>query len=263
MFEQFFGAKPEDDKALARIPVSLEEERKMGQQVGRSYFDGLKRQGIRVASRGKEVQYLRELVEKVHLLLSQRKRYRTIDVFVVESPECEAKSLPGGTLVFYRGLLDAAQNEAALVAVVGHELAHLDRGHLLRRARQFKSLQQTLSSRGGSGPEKFAAAMGSMSQVFLRPFRPEDEAEADGDAVRWTYRAGYDPRELARLLDGMAERQGQTPLPGFLQSHPDPRKRAREVRELCAELQKTDPKEGLMLGEESFRRRVARKQEKE
>ena len=38
---------------------------------------------------------------------------------------------PGGTLIFFRGILDFAGSEAALVGVIGHELSHLDHGHQL------------------------------------------------------------------------------------------------------------------------------------
>jgi hypothetical protein len=36
-------------------------------------------------------------------------------------------------LVFFRGFLETAGNEAAVVGIVGHELSHLDRGHHLWR----------------------------------------------------------------------------------------------------------------------------------
>jgi hypothetical protein len=35
-----------------------------------------------------------------------------------------------------------------------------------------------------------------MMRIWMQPFRPEFEAEADEDGARWAYLAGYDPREF-------------------------------------------------------------------
>jgi len=81
--------------------------------------------------RGKDVDYLRRLVETIRPLLTRADRYREITIYLADSPRCDARSLPGGTLVFFQGLLNSAESEAALVGVVGHELSHLEHNHPL------------------------------------------------------------------------------------------------------------------------------------
>ena len=58
-----------------------------------------------------------------------------------------------------------------------------------------------------------------LTNSFARPFHPEDEAEADLDGATWTYRAGYDPRELAKLFlrfkKSAAERKELVPAHSF------------------------------------------------
>lgn len=176
MMERFFGADTEEDRqALAKIQVSVQEERQMGEAAVQAFLADLKRQGIRVVSRGKEVQYLRDLVETIRPLMAN-------------------------------GM--------------------------------------------------------TMMRIWSRPFRPEDEAVADSDGARWAYRAGYDPRELARLIRVMGQKRAAVPLPMFLQSHPDPDRRAKAVLELYDELQNRDPKDNLYLGKENLKRRVARSQKR-
>ncbi|OHB69817.1 MAG: hypothetical protein A2V70_14790 [Planctomycetes bacterium RBG_13_63_9] len=262
MLERFFGEERDEDReALARIEVSFAEERRMGETAVRAYLAELKRQKIRVLARGREVDYLRDLVETIRPLMDQRQRYRHINVYLAQSSRCDARSFPGGTLVFFRGLLESADSEAAVVGIVGHELSHLDRGHHLVRVRRMKLAQQMLSdSAQASSPDQFFNAGAALARIWMRPFRPEDEAEADRDGARWAYQVGYDPREMGNLFLRLRDRnrlQG-LPIPSFLQTHPAPEDRNAEIVKLYGELQHAEPSAKLYIGKENLRRRVAR-----
>lgn len=264
MFERMFGQEREEDrKALAKIEVSVREERQMGETAVGSYLEYLKNRKIRVVSRGRDVDYLRGLVEKIRRLMTNSRRYPRIKVYVAQSSRCDARSFPGGTLVFFRGLLETAQNEAAVVGIVGHELAHLDRGHHLWRLRRIKLAEQTFSENNKTfSPERFFTAGSLMMQIWSRPFRPELEAEADHDGARWAYAAGYDPRETAKLFLNLRDRgkDVQGFLPSLLRSHPAPEGRHKAILELYHKLQQEKPKKKLYIGKENLRRRVTRAQ---
>jgi len=262
MFRQLFGEQDEEDRrALAAIEISAREERELGRQAVEASLAYLKRQGITVVSRGKDVAYLHTLVETIRPMMDNAERYPAIRIYLARSPECEARSFPGGTLIFFQGLLERARSEAALIAVVGHELSHLDRGHQLQRLRRMKLAQRTFSGNaGGASPQQFFRAGTALVQIWTRPFRPELEAEADRDGATWAYRAGYDPRELAALLLRM-RRPGAAPeamIPPFLKSHPDPLSRHREVMSTYERLQRETPRDALYVGRENLRRRIPR-----
>ena len=128
MFDQMFGPETEaDEKALAQVEVSMQEERQMGETAVAAFLAGMKQRRINVVSRAKDVQYLRDLVETIRPLMTNGKRYPKIHIYLVQSSDCEARTFPGGTIVFFRGLLEVGGSEAAVVGIVGHELAHLDR----------------------------------------------------------------------------------------------------------------------------------------
>lgn len=186
MFDRFFGISPEaQEEALADVKVSVREEKRMGREAVQAYLAHLKRQGVRVVSRGKEVDYLRDLVKTIQPLMSRPERYRDIKIYLARSAECDARSFPGGTLVFFQGLLASAESEAALVSIVGHELSHLDRGHQLRRARSVKLAEQTFAGkRGGFNPDTFLSAGTAMMRIWTRlsgpRTRPKPIATAPG-----------------------------------------------------------------------------------
>ena len=143
MLEEMFGPdSPEQEQALAKIEVSAEEERRIGTQAAQAFLDSLKSQGIAVTDRGRDVAYLEDLVKTIHPRMQHGDRYPKVTVYLAKSPLANAQSFPGGTLVFFEGMFERCGNEAALIGVVGHELAHLDREHQLRRVRQWKLLQR-------------------------------------------------------------------------------------------------------------------------
>jgi predicted Zn-dependent protease len=141
-------------------------------------------------------------------------------------------------------------------------LSHLDRGHHLTRVRRLRSAQQAFAgTRPGFTPEQFFVAGSRMFRLWMQPFQPEAEAEADLDGARWAYRAGYDPREMAKLLSAAQQkRPPRIPMPEFLQSHPAADERCRAILELYDRLQRDAPNPRLYLGTENLRRKVAWKQ---
>jgi predicted Zn-dependent protease len=262
MFDRLFGGdREEDEKALAKIEVSEKEEEQLGRAAVKSFLDFLKEQKIQVVSRGKDVEYLQRLVETIRPSMTQAERYRKLTIYVAESPRPDARSLPGGTLVFFRGMLDSAESESALVGVIGHELSHLDHNHLLVNLRRMKFAQQALSNEHNFSPEQFFHAGAAMARLWSRPFRPEDERTADLDGARWAYQAGYDPREMLRVIAKIGQKEKNQPLsflPSYFRTHPPAEERAKAVQELYDELQKTAPNEHLYIGKENLRRRVTR-----
>lgn len=264
LMNRLFGEECREDKeALAKIEVSLAEERQIGETAVRAYLEHLRCQRIRVLAHGKNVDYLRGLVETIRPLTGDSERYPRIHVYLVQSPRCEVRSFPGGTLVFFRGLLQCAQSEAAVVGIVGHELSHLDRGHHLWRLRRVKLAQRTLlEGTGGPSPDRLLTARTILMRIWTRPFRPEEEIEADRDGAAWAYAAGYDPREMARMC--LRPRGGRTnrpvPLTPFMQTHPPPEVRCQAIMQQYERLRQEEPNGKLYIGKENLRHRVTRAQ---
>lgn len=260
-FEQFFGGDREADReALAKIEIPSREERQIGARGVEAFLDDLKQRGIETKTRGADVDYVRALVDALRPHMRNAARYRTIRVTIAETSATDARSFPGGNLVVFRGMLEFAESEAALAGVLGHELSHLDCGHQLYDARRMKLAEQTFSGGTGFSPQDFFRSGTLLMNSFMRPFRPEEETEADEDGARWAYAAGYDPREMAALFLRLHERDGNQPngLPGFLRTHPYHIDRHEAVLTLYDELQRQDPKPELYIGRQNITRRVPR-----
>jgi predicted Zn-dependent protease len=262
MFDRLFGPETEQErKALAKVEVSLREERRFGEEAVKAYLAHLKGQSVRVTTRGNDVAYLGDLVETLRPRMRNADRYPTVRVYLADSDLLEARCFPGGHLVIFRGLLDAVESEAALAGVIGHELSHLDHGHQLRDLRRWKLAWQTFSGRQPPWSfDRFLTTSTIFTRMWTRPFEPEDEKIADRDGATWAYQAGYDPREMAGLLVEMHRRAAGAalPLPPFLKSHPPPLDRRRIVMDSYERLRRETPDQSLYVGKENLRRRIAR-----
>ena len=164
--------------------------------------------------------------------------------------------------------MNFAPSEAALVAVLGHELSHIDRGHQLFDLKRTQRIKQTLN------PASFSLQQLMSNQQFLlksiaRPFRPEEELLADLDGARWAFQLGYDPREMAALFQRMQQRQqqknGQNPWMGlaamsFLQTHPASDVRFQKISLASDELIDAHPDRPLYRGIKNVRQRETRLQ---
>lgn len=246
----FSELTPAQMASLERIKISPREESQFGDEVLKNYEASLRAQRITLTRQGEDVKYLSALVMDIRPLMKNAQRYPRIDVALVSSDETDAYSVPGGHLVFTKGLLETAQSEAELVGVIAHELSHLDHGHQLLALKQSKTMPQMNDMR---------SSMLWMATMF-KPFRAEFEAQADADAVRWMLAAGYDPRELSNLLARWDARQNNQAnwtnmLPNFARSHPDAGRRAQSVLD---DLKKNSPKrpKQLIIGRQNLAKRI-------
>lgn len=159
---------------------------------------------------------------------------------LVEDKAANAWCMPGGKIVVYTGLLPITQNEAALAAVMGHEVSHALLYHGNERMSQGliaelggTALSVALAEKPAATQNLFLTAFGLGAQVgVLLPFSRKQELEADEWGLIFIAMAGYNPREAIALWQRMqAASNGQKP-PEFLSTHPDEGRRIAELERL-------------------------------
>jgi len=265
-FEAFFGkgvGGVENEELLSKVEISWNEEARMGQQLLDDLKERLAAQKKTIVDRGRDVHYVSQLAALIQPQMNEAQRYGKLHIHVAQWGSPNAYALPGGHLIVAREMLDQAGSEAAMVCVIGHELSHLDRGHLLRRSKQWKLAQEQFTKPPTDFSfDKMMSKFGQMQELFRLPFNPEQEAEADRDGITWAYHAGYDPRAVEQVYEAMqaAGVVGSDFPPAFLRTHPLTAERRESLRATYAELQATAPREKLFLGRENLSRRIPRQQ---
>ncbi|MER3432324.1 MAG: peptidase [Leptolyngbya sp. ERB_1_1] len=133
---------------------------------------------------------------------------------VVDDKSINAFATMGGYVYVNRGLLTAADNEAQVAGVIGHEMGHIAGKHALRQMRQ-TAIQQGLLAAGGLDRN---TAVNLGVQVALRlPNSRQDEYEADQRGLRTMSRAGYAQSEMVAFMRKLLNSASP---PTFLANHP-------------------------------------------
>lgn len=151
---------------------------------------------------------------------------REWEVVVFEDEAVNAFALPGGKIGVYTGLLEVAETQDQLAAVIGHEVAHVLAEHGNARMSAALATQagltaaQIYAASSGGGQQQILGLLGLGAQVgVLLPYGRSQETEADLLGLDLMARAGFDPRQSVDLWRNMAEAGGGQP-PEFLSTHP-------------------------------------------
>lgn len=145
---------------------------------------------------------------------------------VVEDDAVNAFATMGGYVYVTTGLLEAADNEAELAGVVGHEIGHIAERHAVAQMRQ-AAITQGITGALGVNRDRLVN-IGTQLALQL-PNSRRDEYEADIDGFETMGRAGYDQSAMATFMQKLVRRGSP---PEFLSTHPDASNRVTALRQL-------------------------------
>lgn len=147
-----------------------------------------------------------------------------IKVHVLENEEVNAFALPDGYLVIYTGLITASKNQYELAGVIGHEVAHIELNHVMKKLIKEFGLSALISittGHGGSGTVQETAKLLS-STAFDRKL----ERAADLKSVEYLITANIDPKYFADFLKNMDKEANEIKALSWISTHPESKERA-------------------------------------
>lgn len=220
------------EKSLAKTLISDEQESALGLQV----HDALLTQNTRFLKNPAVEQYVEGLARKL-VTQTTGERPTAWSWFVIDDPEMvNAFATPGGRIYVYTGLLLAADNEAEVVGILGHEIGHVVGHHSARQlvgAYGLQAVTQMALGKDAGDVSKIAAGLAGKGAQLA--YGRDMELEADLDGARYSSRAGYDPRGLATFFQKLQAKSGEGPkFLTFLSTHPANSDRIERVNALIA-----------------------------
>jgi hypothetical protein len=222
---------PEQDVELGR-QVAADAEQKLPMLRDRRVDDYLNRLGLRLASKAPGADYPYQFK-------------------AVNDASINAFALPGGFLYINRGTIEAADTEAQLAGVIGHEIGHVALRHGTNQASKSYALQAPLAVLGGVvGSNSIGGVLAQIGGGFvvnsvLLKYSRDDERQADILGVQMLYDSGYDPRAMAQFFEKLESRGGSD----FFSSHPNPENR---MQNISAEIQKIGGRRDNFAGSGDF-----------
>ncbi|AFY93967.1 M48 family metallopeptidase [Chamaesiphon minutus] len=145
---------------------------------------------------------------------------------VVEDNAINAFATMGGYVYINTGTIKAADNEAQLAGVIGHEIGHIAGKHSLQRVRQ-SAIAQGISSVAGVDRDRIVQ-MGVQVALTL-PNSRQDEYDADRRGLTMLMQTGYAPSGLPEFMRKLANSNS---APEFLSSHPAAGERATRLQNM-------------------------------
>ncbi len=237
-----------------------EQEYYVGRTVGAVILQGYKPLDDRAANR-----YINQIGQMLARVSDAPGTFGGYHFLILDSDEINAFAAPGGLIFVTRGILRCCDNEAAVAAVLAHEIGHVQYKHGLQAIKKSR-ITSAITTLGIEGAKVFGG--GRLSQLtstfedaisdvtgtlihngYSRGF----ERAADAAAVTILERVGYDPNSLVEMLEVMEKRLKPGGL-DFARTHPSPRSR---IENILTNIDRDDAVSTTQARRERFQRYLA------
>ncbi len=182
-------------------------------------------------------EYLGELLNK--LQASDDADHKEVEIYVLRSHEVNAFALPGNRIIFLSGLFDFAESPEEVAGVLAHELAHLQRGHVMQKL--MKEIGVATLFTLISGTYNMEALRAIAQVITSTAYDRSLEREADKYAIAYLLEAGIDPQAFLDFLTRIGEEKDRFPRElRWISTHPHPEDRVRALQGLIDKADYTD-----------------------
>jgi Zn-dependent protease with chaperone function len=142
-----------------------------------------------------------------------------------------AMALPGGIVVLTDELVALSASEDEVLAVIAHEIGHVELRHALRQLLGNSAVAVTLATMTGDAASLGTAVTGLPVTLAQLQYSREFERAADDYALELMRSHGLSPLAFASMLERLAARHGtETEGPAFLSTHPVTAERIARIR---------------------------------
>ncbi|GAB4453758.1 MAG: hypothetical protein OHK0029_07150 [Armatimonadaceae bacterium] len=226
-------------------------------KLGREAHEELLKSGIRLIKDEKIVNRVKTIGDKIAAIANetQLKAYYGSDemvpynyqFFVVDDPDINAFSLPGGFIYINKGLLDFCQSDDELAGVLGHEIIHAKHHHVVKLQREQNNWNNKLLAGALIGLLARAPTVDMLNAMQglqllaiqqVNGFGRNAERDADRNGLIVAQKAGYNPVGMLTFMERLQREQQLRPDVelGIFRTHPPEKERATNAIALLKEL---------------------------
>lgn len=222
-------ADPEsrERKILSGTTQVLSSSKEIDYATERTIGEALALESMQRFGRPVDNERVQQYVNLVGTVVAQSSLRSTIPYHfvVLDSPIQNAFAAPGGVIFISQALLATLTDEAELAAVLAHEIGHVAAKHALKSTQRAQFLQGvgtiTAATSGSKGKEYQALIGDLQSKLFDQGLDQSMEFEADLAAMETTYRAGYNPLAMIRVLERLKKLEASSVKKGsWFSTHP-------------------------------------------
>ena len=150
-----------------------------------------------------------------------------IKLHITHNTEINAFALPNKHLVINSGLIANANSEEALAGVIGHELAHIELDHVMKKLVKEIGLAVVITMTSGNGNTQ--VLLESLKTLTSSAYDRSLEEEADIKSVDYLIEANIDPSPFADFLYGLGGDSKTEEYLSWISTHPYSKERAEYI----------------------------------
>ncbi|MEI7508062.1 MAG: M48 family metallopeptidase [Flavobacterium sp.] len=151
----------------------------------------------------------------------------SLKIHIVEKDEINAFALPNNHLVVYTGLIIDCQKQEALQGVLGHEIAHIENNHVMKKLSKEVGLTVLLTATTG---DKGGAILKEIFKTLSSTAYDRTlEKDADMQSVKYLLKANINPEPMADFMYVMAQEQKTPQALSWISTHPECEERAKYI----------------------------------
>lgn len=203
--------------------ITPEQEMKLGEQFQKAFLSGEAVDSLKTKQ-----------LQSFASTLQLSKTY-PIHITVVKNTELNAFALPGGHIVVYSGIIHAMKDADEMVALLGHESAHVNGRHSLRSVLRSAATGILVSVVLNDVSGILAVVIDNASMLHSLSYSRSMEEAADENGMQTMVQNGINPLGMKKLM--LHFKSTEAAMPGnysFLSSHPDTDSRIKHADQFAA-----------------------------
>ena len=197
------------------IDISVDDEQDAGRQILEAY-----KKEYRFIESGAEFQNLKSISRNLISRLAKPRGFN-YKIYFIDDPMLNAMTA-GGYIFFFKGMYDFCNTNSEIAAIISHEIAHNELGHL------------TLDMK----KQKAASEWGILGEIVLgienattQSFNQKQESEADLFGMDLVYPTSFRNCDAITLWKRMSQNENEFDiLDNFFRSHPYSKNRSNCIR---------------------------------
>ncbi|MEC4003349.1 M48 family metallopeptidase [Flavobacterium sp. SUN052] len=151
----------------------------------------------------------------------------SLKIHILKKAEINAFALPNNHLVVYTGLITDCKKQEALQGVLGHEIAHIENNHVMKKLSKEVGLSVLLAAAsGGKGGQIVKEVFKTLSSTA---YDRALEKEADMQSVKYLLKADINPEPMADFMYELAQKHDIPSGFGWISTHPESEERAKYI----------------------------------
>lgn len=226
LFGYFYGLPAAAEQIVKRIPI--ETEIALGKHV-LTWFDD--KQWFKTSHIDK---YQRDSITNKFRKLHQGLSISPYLILEFRSSKLigpNAFALPGGTIVITDQMVEIAESEEEVLAILAHEIGHAEKRHSMRQILQSSFVALAATTITADAASLSVAVTGLPVILAKTKYSRDFETEADEFAFDLLKRQGISPEAFASLMERLDKESKAMKKLSFISTHPITKERIKRAKE--------------------------------